>query len=48
MQVEHWGSLPTDDDGVQLTPDKYVPTAAKKPKLDEIRLRGEIQPDEKQ
>ncbi|XP_052849661.1 uncharacterized protein LOC128260570 [Drosophila gunungcola] len=47
MQVEHWGSLPTEDDGVQLTPDKYVSTAAKKPKLDEIRLRGEPQPNEK-
>ncbi|EDX02651.1 uncharacterized protein LOC6525721 [Drosophila yakuba] len=47
MQTEHWGSLPAEDDGVQLTPDKYVPTAAKKPKLDEIRLRGDLQPDEK-
>jgi len=48
MQTEHWGSLPAEDDGGQLTPDKYVPTAAKKLKLDEIRQRGDPQPQEKQ
>eukprot|EP00099_Drosophila_melanogaster_P017301 NP_573248.2 Spt7 [Drosophila melanogaster] len=47
MQTEHWGSLPAEDDGGQLTPDKYVPTAAKKLKLDEIRQRGDPQPQEK-
>ncbi|KAH8343209.1 STAGA complex 65 subunit gamma [Drosophila kikkawai] len=46
MQVEHWGAVPAEDDGGQLTADKYVPTAAKKPKLDEIRQRGEIQPED--
>lgn len=40
--------MPVEDDSGQLTADKYVPTAAKKPKLDEIRQRGEIQPVDRQ
>ncbi|EDW82362.1 uncharacterized protein Dwil_GK25763 [Drosophila willistoni] len=45
LQVEHWGSLRLDGDA-QLTSDKYVPTTAKKSKLEEIRQQGEIQPED--
>ncbi|XP_062138261.1 uncharacterized protein LOC133847313 [Drosophila sulfurigaster albostrigata] len=41
MQTEHWGVLLNDDDSGALPADKYVATGAKKPKLDEIRQRGE-------
>lgn len=49
MQTEHWGALPVDDEtSAAFVPDKYVPTSAKKAKLDEIRQRGELIPLDKQ
>ncbi|XP_064556253.1 uncharacterized protein Spt7 [Drosophila montana] len=42
MQSDHWGSM--DEDSVGLPPDKFVPTTAKRLKLDEIRQRGDSVP----
>ncbi|KAM8703443.1 hypothetical protein ACLKA7_008118 [Drosophila subpalustris] len=48
MQTEHWGTIsPIDEESSAFTSDKYVATAAKKPKLDEIRQRGEPLPMDK-
>ncbi|XP_034485898.1 uncharacterized protein LOC117790530 [Drosophila innubila] len=48
MQTEHWGAMPaTDEESSAFPSDKYVATAAKKPKMDEIRQRGEIMPIDK-
>ncbi|KAH8387105.1 hypothetical protein KR093_004654 [Drosophila rubida] len=48
MQTEHWGVVPNDDDSGALPSDKYVATGVKKPKLDEIRQRGEQLPSDMQ
>lgn len=46
MQKEHWGAIEEECGTFAL--DKYVPTTAKKPKLDELRQRGDLMTMDKQ
>ncbi|TDG43670.1 hypothetical protein AWZ03_009913 [Drosophila navojoa] len=46
MQKEHWGAIEEECGTFAL--DKYVPTTAKKPKLDELRHRGDLMSTDKQ
>ncbi|XP_034672241.1 uncharacterized protein LOC117903863 [Drosophila subobscura] len=46
MQVEHWGAMPEDDEDPEDQSDKLVPIYAKKLMLEEIRQRGELEPEE--
>ncbi|XP_032593880.1 uncharacterized protein LOC6564594 isoform X1 [Drosophila grimshawi] len=46
MLRKHWGEI--EEEGSDITLDKYVPTSGKRPKLGEIRQRGDPLPQDKQ
>ncbi|XP_032593881.1 uncharacterized protein LOC6564594 isoform X2 [Drosophila grimshawi] len=45
MLRKHWGEI--EEEGSDITLDKYVPTSGKRPKLGEIRQRGDPLPQDK-
>ncbi|EDV34175.1 uncharacterized protein Dana_GF21109 [Drosophila ananassae] len=46
MELDHWGTIPLEDDGPQLPPEKGVYTATKKARFDEARANYEHLPKE--